>query len=407
MGDLMGNRAYKISFLGDITLDRPMLNSGRKPDGSYDYSGVFDVLSEQLSDSDCVICNLETLFAGQKAGYNPGVVSYNSPDAFIKEIRKLNCELILTTANNHCLDLGTEGEKRTLALLDDYDIHHTGVFIGSERRYIVQQVGDIKVAFVSFTSVMNNRENGLPHAFGEFQTVNCLFSERARSTLSTKQKIKRLLPSKYIRRFAVAMRKLRGVSMMKPFSDDFDIPASDIEAIDRAGRLLTEARAHSDVVVACVHTGGQFNVEPGRYTRALFEKLGENVDFIVGNHPHVVQQILRKATGVWAYSLGSVNLSTSADYIIPGRLSEYSIALHLYLRQDCFDASLLEKATFSVLKAVEDANGFVRTMPVAQLYSTASEMEKAALLKDVGVIYQRCMGTGEALTEIASEYVIV
>lgn len=70
----------KLSFLGDITCDRPMLKAAKHSDGTFDFEPSLRALKTVLADSDYVVGNLETVCAGAENGYNPGALTYNSPE---------------------------------------------------------------------------------------------------------------------------------------------------------------------------------------------------------------------------------------------------------------------------------------------------------------------------------------
>ena len=66
----------------------------------------------------------------------------------------------------------------------------------------------------------------------------------------------------------------------------------------------------------CMHSGGQYNNTPDPYTLSLVKWLSkQDIDFIIGNHPHVVH--LGKKTGkkrFVAYSLGNLCSYPNNDY---------------------------------------------------------------------------------------------
>lgn len=95
-----------------------------------------------------------------------------------------------------------------------------------------------------------------------------------------------------------------------------------------------------------------------------------------------------------AYSLGSVNLSPSADYISWENLPDYSIQLNLYLAPRK-GAGALERAMFSIFHIDEDENQYVTVRPVEK-NADGAELEK------VSAIYQRV--TRRAFVQLQDEY---
>lgn len=59
--------------------------------------------------------------------------SFNTPDRFVCSMKSAGIDYV-STANNHCLDRGTEGLIRTLDLLDQYGIKHFGTYRSKEER---------------------------------------------------------------------------------------------------------------------------------------------------------------------------------------------------------------------------------------------------------------------------------
>ena len=76
--------------------------------------------------------------------------------------------------------------------------------------------------------------------------------------------------------------------------------------------------------------GGQFNTEPGEFSKRIIDKLASiGADIIIGNHPHTVQKVEQGSDATVAYSLGGFCMSTSGEYLVHECLPEYSLALHI------------------------------------------------------------------------------
>lgn len=357
----------KLSFLGDITCDRPMLKAAKQSDGTYNFEPSLQQLKIALSGSDYVVGNLETVCAGTEIGYNPGPLTYNSPDELLYALKSSGISMV-TTANNHCLDCGDAGLRRTIKILDDLKIDHTGTWktdVPIQERYLIREIDGIKIAFVSLTDCMNNRANGTVHSPKEWVLVNQLRSYRT-STSGNKLKelLKYVLPMEKIKELKASKARKKGVKLVKVRTDNENIDFQDMPQIEWAIELLKTARRESDFVIACVHCGGQFNAEPGTHSIQLYDMLEPYVDAIVGNHPHVVQRIELKEGKVRAYSLGSVNMSPSADYVTHEYAPEYSAILNLHLTKKDAERAALSRITFTLLRAQENENNYVTVSPV-------------------------------------------
>lgn len=383
-----GYSEVQIDFTGDITCDRPMLAAARQGDGGYDFDRSFKALSEMLSSADCVIGNLETVFAGEERGYNPGKLSYNSPDALCKTLADIiGSKLILTTANNHCLDCGKGGASRTLRLLQECGIANTGMHEHKmEKAYHIEEINGIRFGIVSFTACMNQRENGIRHSKSEMEMVNSLIDV---NYFDWKY------PVKVFGKFILKMTKVKGdrksnSTLIKPRKDDYDIPNRDKPMINRAIKIMNVAKTECDFLILCVHTGGQFNDIPGKYTEELICQLEPYADLIVCNHPHVIQRIEMKNNKLIAYSLGSLNMSPSADYVSLENLPQYSLALSVTVGKDKGTGAVkIKENAVRVLKTIEDENHYLYIYDTEQLLKHSQGQERTKLEKDLQILHNR------------------
>lgn len=383
------NSEVQIDFTGDITCDRPMLAAARQDDGEYDFARSFKPLSEMLSSADCVIGNLETVFAGEGGGYNPGKFSYNSPDALCKTLADIiGSKLILTTANNHCLDCGKDGVSRTLRLLQTYGIANTGMHEhGREKLYHIKEINGIRLGIVSYTACMNQRENGMRHSRSEMEMVNSLINVNC---FEWKKPIK--VVGKFILKMTRrgAYRRNNPEPLIKPRKDDYDIPNRDMPMINRAIEVMNAAKKKCDFLILCVHTGGQFNDIPGKYTEGLIRQLEPYVDLIICNHPHVIQRIETRNNKLIAYSLGSLNMSPSADYVSLENLPQYSLALRVTVGKDNGTGTVkIKKVAVRILKTIEDENHYIYIYDTEQLLKHSQGQERAKLEQDLQILHNR------------------
>lgn len=352
------NGQVVISFLGDLTCDRPMLRAAKQKDGRFDFDQSLAGLKPLLEDSDYVVGNLETVCAGEKLGYNPGAITYNTPDDFIPALKRSGVN-ILTTANNHCLDCGADGLIRTLKLLDENGIAHTGTYASPDEkeRILYLQKNGITIAIVSFTAVMNRKPNGRAYTASEWNRVDNLKKLPQESGSIVKQIARRIIPVTFVKELKAKYDRLKGIPLVKVRVDNEKIEDCDLQNIEKAISLLHEAGTKADIVIACIHSGGQFNIEPGQYTKALFEKLTDHADIIIGHHPHVIQKMERKKGRVQVYSLGSVNMSPSGDYVDHDCASEYSMMLKFFIQNT--EEGIRFETEPVLLCASEDSNHYV------------------------------------------------
>ena len=120
---------------------------------------------------------------------------------------------------------------------------------------------------------------------------------------------------------------------------------------------LKRAKQCSDLLVVLIHIGGQFNVEPGDYSKYMMDKLCElGADIIVDNHPHTAQRVEKRENGaITAYSLGGYCMSVSGEYLVHDCLPEYSLALHV----DIDEQTKTFACGVDILKGTEDTSAYL------------------------------------------------
>ena len=356
----------KLTFLGDLTCDRLQLKAARREDGSFDFDSSLREVPSVFSGSDLVIGNFETVCGGKKYGYNPWSIGYNSPDELLYAFKRMGVN-VMTTANNHSLDRYKKGLIRTLRLMDKEGIRHTGTFISTrEKRYLVLEVNGKRIGFVAFADGINKTAEGTLHSQGEMRRINHIRYYPKRTFKDAK--ISWLAPVTHIRekrRKESDERAKVGIKTVKARVDDDVFKPEDQAGIDRFIEVLKEARQSCDYLVACVHTGGQFNGEPGSHCKEIYDRLKPYADAFIGNHAHVAQRVEAFGDkGVLAYCLGGLNMSISGDYVTHDDHPEFSLAVHLYLKDGDDDSIALEKATVSLFCIEEDENFYPRIHPV-------------------------------------------
>lgn len=391
----------KITFLGDIMCEEPLLSASRRGKG-HDFSPVFKDCRDFFAASDFVVGNLETVFAGKEAGYTDSLFSFNTPDSFARAMADSGVDLV-TTATNHSLDRDKSGLLRTLNLLDWLGVDHIGAYRNKEERdriYIRQFEGK-KVSFLNYTYGTNLNESPFKLEEEEYYLLNLLMPQKKLPPKKLKgvkgfisRGIYRTVPLKRL----LQIKKLIGREYANKYTDVLASDSLREEYLDRARKDVIRARKESDIVIVCLHIGGQFNEMPGeqvKYFTKLFADAG--ADYMINTHAHVVQPCERIGSTFVAHCLGNFSISPGSVYIPHELKPDYSIALHLCIEKDSV------KLTFSVLRIVENKKHGIRVVPVHKLASELDDKGKADLLRDVAFIYRRFTGSSDQI-EIQDEY---
>lgn len=380
------NRKYiKLTFTGDIMCSK-LQNEVSNYD---DYSLIFSNIKKYFINSNYVCGNLETPLAGKDLGFTNHPTQFNTPDSFALALKETGFNL-LTTANNHCLDRGIEGLKRTISVLEDMKIDHIGTYKDdSDNGVLFKNICGLKIAFLSYTYGTNSEYNNIILSQNEQYLVD-LFKAQAsfikNDTLSIKPesglifKIKRLvkimLPLKLrniIRELLNPPKKLISILDCVSSNEIFD-QKNDLY-IDRLKNKIKLAKDNSDFVVMFMHSGGQYNSEIGDFTKNIVNLLTENgVNAIIGNHPHtVLASKFCNSTLFASYSLGNFCFTPFDGWYIDGVYADFSIILNLYI--DSYDKTI-SKVTFSVIKIIRDKSDNSRVYLLYDLFNNENDIKK-------------------------------
>ncbi len=388
----------KITFLGDIMCEPPVLKAAKRRGGTYDFSGVFAPSKALLGEADYVIGNLETPLAGKEAIYTETHLCFNAPDEYVDALIEAGVNVV-STANNHTFDRGYEGMERTVRVLDEKGLPHTGSYTrGSARSPHYFTVGDTRFALIAYTYGTNyDGSGGLCLAEGEYQdTVNLLCSQKAGTYL---QGVFR--GSDWLDRFFRKLKVFKDPNTwgkLKPFfgltatysrHDDRLEGKVDTPYIEQVKRDIAEAKKNADVVVFYPHVGGQFNEKPGAFSEYVVQTaLEAGADAVVATHSHIPQKC-EYINGVpCSYCLGNFNMNPASYLAMPEILTNYGYALHLYVEE-----KHIVKVTFSMMKNEVMRDGQIASVSVDELYASLKcEKQKAKLEKEIQMLYGRITG---------------
>ena len=260
-----------LLFAGDAMQHMPQVRAAQTSTG-YKYDSCFYLLKDKISAADIACVNFETTLGGKPY---TGYPQFSAPDEFAFGLRDAGFDLFFL-ANNHVLDRGRKGFERTVKVLDSIGIKHTGVFKSKETKdmnYPLMIVKNgIRVAFLNYTY----DTNGIP------------------------------VPAPNI------------VNLIDTFRIKKD--------------LKITALYNPDIVIANMHWGQEYMTSFNSEQRKLADFLFRNgVRIIIGNHPHVVQPLVKnrkndEIESVVYYSLGNLVSNQQKINTDGGALAEIVIS---------------------------------------------------------------------------------
>lgn len=384
----------RITFLGDIMCEPPVLAGARQPDGSYNFDYVFTRAQPLLDEADFLVGNLETPLAGEAAGYTATYLAFNAPDAYADAVKKAGFDLI-STSNNHTFDRGYAGMERTLRTLDQRGIPHHGSFLPgsprSEAHYAA--IGDTTVAVIAYTYGTNYGGSGGNYAAeGEYAgTVNLLRPQNVSSYLpgvsTGNTKFDQLTKSFLSANVRGKIKRAFGFDSNPPRADDKLLEAETAPYVAQFQADIRKAREKADIVLFYPHVGGQFSHKVGAFTEYICQKAIEaGADAVIASHSHVVQKLCWQAGSLCAYSLGNFNMTPDSGVAVIENRTGYGLALHLDIED-----KQLKGASFSIIANIHDGKG-ISGCPVDVLHKTLSPAKAKALEEDVRYVLRVVTG---------------
>lgn len=396
----------KITVFGDIMCEPPVLKASRKRDGTYNFDGVFEKVRPMFNESDYVITNMEFPLAGEEAKYTDCFFVFNAPDAFAQAIKNAGVDLV-STVNNHTLDRGVDGMLRTIRVLDEIGLPHTGTYLpekGREEAYYFELNG-IKFAVVASTYVTNETLTGEEEKYLSY--INYLRPHEHGTYLPEVSKKMNTWVDACFKSLKEEHRAIIKKCVGLPNTIERADDKIDYELIKPYIKQFTDdikaAKEKADFVICCPHVGGQFNPTPGKFSEYVISQAVEaGADAVLASHSHMVQ----KATFIdgvpCAYSLGNFSMSPNSSIIVKKNLPEYGLAMHLYI-----DDKKISKVTFSILKGVEKRGKQLVSWPVDELYKELkNEKQKKELEAHVKQVYKYVTGKDLSGDIICREYIL-
>lgn len=247
-----------IGAMGDLLMHKPIFDdlteynaAVQQPDGSYDFTSVFQYLSEYISSLDYAVANLETTLCGEDNGYPyDGYPLFNCPDELVDGVKDAGFDMLLT-ANNHSYDTRLVGYLRTLDVVRGKGLETLGTFASEdETKWTIVDINGIKIGMLCYTWASYITEDGRPSLNGN-QAV-----EKA--------------------------------GICNYFVSN-DLPAFYAE-VEQYLRDMESAGAEATIMF--IHWGQEYILAPNTEQQNIAQSLCDlGIDVIIGGHPHVVQPV--------------------------------------------------------------------------------------------------------------------
>jgi len=318
----VNDTTFTLTAIGDILCHNTQYwDAYIEETDTYDFSYVFDDIRHYIENADLSIGSLETSFAGKERGYS-NYPTFNSPDNLAYSLKQTGLD-ILSTAGNHCLDMGFSGLSKTIDVLDDANIAHLGTYQSAEDRNTIlfQNIKGIKIAFINYTY----GTNGIPIPPEKEFCVNLI---------------------------------------------DKDLIQKDIQSAKNQ---------NADIIVSCMHWGTEYQTTANAEQKELADFLFQNgVDIILGNHPHVLEPMEKRTItlkdgtqkdGFVIYALGNFICDQNAEN------TRNSIILNLKITKHADKKISIDSVDYVPIYMYKEASSNLRRMKLLDIEKTLIDYE--------------------------------
>ena len=357
--------AIKISFVGDLLLLKDQVTSAYDAStDSYDFTALFEYAAPYLTEADLAIGIYEGPSAGGDKGYttsnfNDGnKLCLNFPDEFAQAVKDAGIDLV-STCNNHLLDMDMEGAMRTLDVLDQIGLQHTGSYRDQAEKdeLLIVEVEGVKIAVLSYLTFINDYPIEEVSANTPWLTS--------------------IMPQSKHGHYD---------ALMEEVENDF-----------------AKARAsEADLIMVLPHMGTQFSHETSPFQdrwNALFAELG--ADIILGDHAHAVQPVEYIGDTVVVNCPGNFANSYIADD------GDATAIAEIYI-----DRSTKEVIGSSIIPMYtqEMENNYFRALPIysivndEELYDELTNLDIERIKQVHELVTQVMVGEAVSLEEIQPRY---
>jgi poly-gamma-glutamate synthesis protein (capsule biosynthesis protein) len=284
-----------ITCVGDVMVHKSQIACQYDSStGLYDYTNNYKYVKEYISQEDLAICNIETTFAGEPYS---GYPAFCAPDALAEALKDTGFDVAITS-NNHMMDRGSSGVRRTLEVLRGLKFQTAGSRLNTdEKRYTMSEIKGVNIAVIPYTYETPSVGSGTSI------NGNPVSSENA--------------------------------ELINSFS--YETIDSDLQEIEGVCKDAREAGA--EIVILYYHWGEEYQLSANKWQKYIASKSVNNmdIDIIFGSHPHVLQEmeyLQSETTGKKVpvfYSMGNF-ISNQRTETLDNRYTEQGVMAQVKLQ---------------------------------------------------------------------------
>lgn len=295
----------KILATGDMIFHSPIIKSSKTAKG-YDFTPIFEQVRSEIQNADISIANFEgAIDINRPLSKFP---LFNFPKETVTSLKNVGFD-VLSTANNHALDMKLEGLEQTHRLIREAGMLPVGTFVEGKRSPSIIEIKGIRIGFLAYTAPTNGMDAIL--------------------TDHTRYQLNRL---------------------------NDETVESDIKSL----------KSHCDYVIVMPHWGVEYSRIPNDMQNAFANKMFDwGADVILGSHPHVLEPAqIREINGerkFLIYSMGN-GISNQREEILKKPGVNTGVFVKLTIEKNFVNhKTYLKDVQFeptSILRQVKQGGGF-------------------------------------------------
>lgn len=267
--------SVSLVMVGDNLIHSSVYKDAKRLAGGtgYDFKPIIEYIKEKVQNYDLAYYNQETVLGGSELGVSD-YPTFNSPQEAGDAMIDAGFNLV-SLATNHTMD---RGEKAVLSSIDYWkkqeNVLAVGTYASEEERNAVQirEKNGIKYALLSYTY----GTNGISVPQGKEYLVN-----------------------------------------VWPTNLAINDPERDVEYQnykEQVKKDIEQVRDQVDVLMVAMHWGVEYTHNPTEYQKDSAQFLADNdVDIVIGAHPHVIQPVAWIDDTLVIYSLGNFLSAQNQD----------------------------------------------------------------------------------------------
>jgi poly-gamma-glutamate capsule biosynthesis protein CapA/YwtB (metallophosphatase superfamily) len=271
-------------MIGRVDRESVLLAVGDVAPDRADPNECFDLIRDELRAAELVFCQLETVLTEKGTRLPQARHAVRGRPSIAAAMRNANFGVV-SVAGNHCMDWGTEALLETIEHMQAQELAVVGAGenIRAARRPVIRQIGDTRVAFLAYCSI-------LPMAYwAEENRAGCA----PMRAWTQYEQIEHDQPGTPCRIHTYAHHE-------------------DLEALRRDVRA---ARSMADVVIVSMHWGIHFiPAVIADYQREVgHAAIDAGADVILGHHAHILKGVEMYRERPIFYSLGNFAVDLRMD----------------------------------------------------------------------------------------------